>query len=89
MQEVPPIDPCGIDESATHERHWIDFIGYANRTGDLRSATRLSDFYTARRWHSTVAHTDAFRHAGLEHVLQLWLPGPFGPAAWPCGAPRC
>ena len=56
-------------------------------SGDLRSATRLSDFYSARQWHSTIAYTDAFRHVGIgEHVLQLCLPGPLGPAAWPyCG----
>jgi DNA-binding CsgD family transcriptional regulator len=82
----PVFDRSGIDESATHGRHWIDFVGYPDRSGDLRSVTKVSDFYSARQWHSTVAHTEAFRHLGLEHVLQLWLPGRLGPAAWPCGA---
>jgi DNA-binding CsgD family transcriptional regulator len=87
MQEVPPVDASGLDEMATEGCNWSDFVGYPDYSGDLRSATRLSDFYSARRWHSTVAYTDFFRHTGIaEHVLQLCLPGQLGPAAWPdCG----
>ena len=87
MQEIPPIDVSGIDEMATLACNWSEFCWYPGRSGDLRSATRLSDFYSARQWHSTIAYTDAFRHVGIgEHVLQLCLPGPLGPAAWPyCG----
>jgi DNA-binding CsgD family transcriptional regulator len=90
MQEVPPYDLTGIDESATEWWNWIEFTGYPGCSGDLRSATKVSDFYSARQWHSTVAYTDAFRHMGIaEHVLQLCLPGQLGPAAWPyCGGAK-
>ena len=86
MQEIPPIDVSGIDEMATEGSNWREFCWYPACSGDLRSATRLSDFYSARQWHSTIAYTDAFRHVGIgEHVLQLCLPGPLGPAGWPRG----
>jgi DNA-binding CsgD family transcriptional regulator len=86
MQEIPPIDVSGIDEMATEGSNWREFCWYPACSGDLRSATRLSDFYSARQWHSTIAYTDAFRHLGIgEHVLQLCLPGPLGPAGWPRG----
>ena len=89
MQEVPPIDLSGIDEMATEWWNWLEFTGYPGCSGDLRSATKVSDFYSARQWHSTVAYTDAFRHMGMEHVLQLCLPGQLGPAAWPyCGGAK-
>ena len=88
-QEIPPTDLSGIDEMATEWWNWREFISYAGCSGDLRSVTKVSDFYSARRWHSTVAYTDAFRHLGLEHVLQLCLPGQLGPAAWPhCGGAK-
>src|SRR5512146_2515233 len=84
MQEIPPTDLSGIDESATEWWHWSEFTAYPSRSGDLRSVTKVSDIYSARRWHSTVAYTEAFRHTGIgEHVLQLCLPGQLGPAAWP------
>jgi DNA-binding CsgD family transcriptional regulator len=87
MQEVPPVDASGLDEMATEGCNWSDFVGYPDYSGDLRSVTKVSDFYSARRWHSTIAYTDFFRHTGIaEHVLQLCLPGQLGPAAWPdCG----
>jgi DNA-binding CsgD family transcriptional regulator len=89
-QEIPPTDLSGIDEMATEGFNWIEFTGYPDLSGDLRSVTKVSDFYSARQWHSTVAYTDAFRHLGMgEHVLQLCLPGQLGPAAWPfCGGAK-
>jgi DNA-binding CsgD family transcriptional regulator len=50
--------------------------------------TKVSDFYSARQWHNTIPHTDLFRPLGLEHVLQLCLPGQLGPAAWPCSGAK-
>ena len=50
--------------------------------------TKVSDFYSARQWHSTIPYTDFFRPQGVEHVLQLCLPGLLGPAAWPCSAAK-
>ncbi len=81
--------------SATEGSNWRRVLLAIPRcSGDLRSATRLSDFYSARQWHSTIAYTDAFRHVGIgEHVLQLCLPGQLGPAAgenrWAAQAGGC
>ncbi len=40
------------------EVFWDDFwasepCSYPDRTGDLRIVTKISDFYSARQWHST------------------------------------
>jgi DNA-binding CsgD family transcriptional regulator len=76
MQEIPPVDYGGRDESATDGHLWSEFTWYPIRSGDLRSVTLVSDFYSARQWHSTIPHTDFFGPLGIEHVLQLCLPGP-------------
>lgn len=47
---------------------------YPSHTGDLRSVTKLSDFYSARQWHATGHYADNARPAGLEHKLQVCLP---------------
>jgi DNA-binding CsgD family transcriptional regulator len=57
------------------------FCSYPDRTGDLRSVIRITDFYSVRQWHSTGMYTDCIRPLGLEHALGLYLPGPPGPAA--------
>jgi DNA-binding CsgD family transcriptional regulator len=88
MQELPPVDISGVDESASDGWHWPEFSLYPEYSGDLRSVTLVSDFYSARQWHSTVPHTDFFRPLGFEHVLQLCLPGRLGPAAWPESAAK-
>jgi len=56
---------------------------YPERTGDLRSVVKPSDFYSARQWHSTGMYCDYHRPHGLEHELQLCLPDPAGLSAGP------
>ncbi len=56
---------------------------YPERTGDLRSVVKPSDFYSARQWHSTGMYSDILRRHGIEHQLQLCLPDPAGPSAGP------
>ena len=51
---------------------------YADSSGDLRSITKISDFYSARQWHATGMYADYFRPGGTEHELMLCLPS--GPA---------
>ena len=46
---------------------------YPERTGDLRSVVKPSDFYSARQWHSTGMYSDYHRPYGIEHELQLCL----------------
>jgi DNA-binding CsgD family transcriptional regulator len=49
---------------------------YPERTGDLRSVVKPSDFYSAPQWHSTPMYSDCLRPQGYEHNLQLCLPDP-------------
>jgi len=68
---------------ADWERFWTcrsecQFCSYPERTGDLRSIVKVSDFYSARQWHNTGMYTDIFRPQGYEHQLQLFLPDPAG-----------
>ena len=64
--------------------HWeCQFCSYPERTGDLRSVVKISDFYSARQWHSSGMYSDIFRPQGFEHQLQLCLPDPAGLSAGP------
>lgn len=63
--------------------HYWDclFCSYADRTGDLRSVIKITDFYSARQWHSSGMRSAIFRPMGLEHQLQLCLAATPRPAA--------
>jgi len=64
--------------------HWAcQACSYPERTGDLRSVVKPSDFYSARQWHSTGMYSDRLRPQGYEHDLQLCLPDPAGLSAGP------
>src|SRR5437763_5144556 len=43
-------------------------------TGDLRRHMLISDFYSARQWHSTGMYQDCCKPYGNEHELMLCLP---------------
>jgi hypothetical protein len=47
---------------------------YPDRSGDLRSVTAASDFYSARQWHSTAMYSEYIRPVGMEHEMLLCLP---------------
>ena len=53
---------------------------YPDRTGDLRSVVKVTDFYSSRQWHSTGMYYDMLRPWGHEHELMLTLPAMPGPA---------
>jgi DNA-binding CsgD family transcriptional regulator len=80
-QQVPPDnDGVGVDVQVFWENYrGSDFCTYCARSGDLRSVTKLSDFYSARRWHSTALYSDYFRLWGTERALLMVLPA--GPAS--------
>jgi DNA-binding CsgD family transcriptional regulator len=60
--------------------HWAcQSRSYPERTGDLRSIVKTSDFYSARQWHSTGMYCDFYRTLAHEHELQLCLPDPAAP----------
>ena len=56
---------------------------YPERTGDLRSVVKSSDFYSARQWHSTSLYSNFLRPQRVEHQLQLCLPHPSGVSTGP------
>ena len=62
------------DPAAGWEHYWASICSYPDRSGDLRSVIKVSDFLSARQWHSTGFYHDAFRPYGIEHHLQLCLP---------------
>jgi len=76
-QEVPftgTPEPEDIDR-AYWQHYWqSQFCSYPGRTGDLRSIVKITDFYSARQWHSTGMYTDHDRLLGTEHCLMLCLP---------------
>jgi hypothetical protein len=68
--------------------HWQQYwdcqpCSYPDRTGDLRSIVKITDFYSARQWHSTGMYTDVYRPQGAEHELQVFLPDPAALTAEP------
>jgi DNA-binding CsgD family transcriptional regulator len=56
---------------------------YPDRTGDLRSIVKISDFYSARQWHSIGTGCGLNRPMGFEHDLMLTLPATPGPGLEP------
>ena len=71
------------DPAAFWEHFWDSTCSYPDRTGDLRSVIKISDFYSARQWHSTGMYRDCCRPDGIEHQLSLCLPAGPGPTAGP------
>src|SRR5262249_53994406 len=63
------------------EHYWSSSAAsYRDRSGDLRSVIKISDFYSPRQWHSTGLYHDACRPDGIEHQLMLCLPAGDGRA---------
>jgi DNA-binding CsgD family transcriptional regulator len=94
--QLIPVTQCGRgrdpqgrcaaeDLQPVHWQHYWDCqpCSYPDRTGDLRSIVKVTDFYSARQWHSTGMYTDVYRPQGAEHELQLFLPDPAALTAEP------
>jgi DNA-binding CsgD family transcriptional regulator len=84
-QDIPAGNGDAAGEDAP-EVFWDHFwtsepCSYPDRTGDLRSITKISDFYSARQWHSTGMYHDILHPAGIEHQLTLCLPASPRPIA--------
>jgi DNA-binding CsgD family transcriptional regulator len=85
-QEVPFTDtpePEDIDQVYWQHYWHCQFCSYPGRTSDLRSIVKITDFYSARQWHSTGMYTDHDRPLGIEHCLMLCLPEVPGRTAGP------
>jgi DNA-binding CsgD family transcriptional regulator len=72
VTEGPTEDPAY--QQLYWELYWDSICSYPDRTGDVRSVTTVSDFYSARQWHSTAMYSEMFRPDGLDHELLLCLP---------------
>jgi DNA-binding CsgD family transcriptional regulator len=74
MQDIPAGDGEEDDERAFWAHYWdCEACCYPDRSGDLRSITKISDFYSARQWHSTGMYRDRFR-GQIEHEMMVCLP---------------
>jgi DNA-binding CsgD family transcriptional regulator len=65
------------DDEIGDEVHWAHFWDcppccYPDRSGDLRSVTKISDFYSARQWRSTGMYSEYLQP--MQHNLLLCLP---------------
>ncbi len=84
-QDLPADCDDGEAYDEAHWEHFWDFdpCAYPARSGDLRSVTKISDFYSSRQLHRTGMYSDYSRPLGLEHHLRLCLPACPGPAVGP------
>jgi DNA-binding CsgD family transcriptional regulator len=72
-QNIPAGDVAD-DERAFWAHYWdCDPCCYPDRKGDLRSVTKISDFYSVRQWHGTGMYRDHF-HGEIEHEMMVCLP---------------
>jgi DNA-binding CsgD family transcriptional regulator len=51
---------------------------YPERSGDFKSVTKTSDFYSRLGWHSAPMFCDYLRHFGVEDEIVACLPAPPG-----------
>jgi DNA-binding CsgD family transcriptional regulator len=74
--------PDDVDDpgEAAFWRHYWDTLScsYRDRTGDDRSITMLSDFYTQRQWHNTGMYADYFGFVGCDYEVMLCISAPVG-----------
>jgi DNA-binding CsgD family transcriptional regulator len=81
------VEPCDgeqeEDASPFWAHYWSSSCSYPDRTGDVRSVVKISDFYSARQWHSTGMYQEWVRPAGIEHELLMHLPADSGWMAGP------
>jgi len=73
-----------FDVAPFWEHYWDDLpCSYPERTGDLRRAIKVSDFYSGRQWHSTGMYQDCCKPYGIEHEFLLCLSAAPGWTAGP------
>jgi DNA-binding CsgD family transcriptional regulator len=77
-QSLPESDGDPGDEAFW--RHYWDCLPccYPDRSGDDRSVTTISDFYTQRQFHDTGMYADYLRPLGVEHEAMVCISAPAG-----------
>jgi DNA-binding CsgD family transcriptional regulator len=89
IQEIPVIPGGEALETGYWELHEAcEGCNYPERSGDLRSIIKITDFYSTRQWRSTGMYTDYYRPLGIAHDLMLTLPAGPGPATDPLQSVR-
>jgi DNA-binding CsgD family transcriptional regulator len=79
-----PADSGDVDPQVFWKHYWGSApCSYPDRSGDLRRVTTVSDFYSARQWHSSGMYADYFRLWGVEHELLMCLPAASGQSTGP------
>jgi DNA-binding CsgD family transcriptional regulator len=71
-QEIPPFsDAPGYE--VLDQAFWEHYPDYpvCRQAARTRSVVKITDFYSARQWHSTGMYTDCHRLQGCEHSLTV------------------
>jgi DNA-binding CsgD family transcriptional regulator len=68
---------------ADEDLFWLHFwdcqpCSYSVVSGDERTVTTISDFYSLRLWHHTGMYNDCLRHFGVDHEAIVCLSSPRG-----------
>jgi DNA-binding CsgD family transcriptional regulator len=72
-QAVPDVDGDPDTIAPFWEHYWDNLpCSYADLTGDVRRVTTISDFYSARQWHSSAMYSDCFPE--VDHSIMVCLP---------------
>ncbi len=80
-QDLPVPEDCEFSEEFWREQFWSYLhCSYPQRTGDLRSVTMISDFYSDRQYHQTPMYAGFLRGRDIEHEILLCLPA--GPSRY-------
>jgi DNA-binding CsgD family transcriptional regulator len=73
-QDIPADDDSEAYDQGFWEHFWdFDPCTYPKRSGDVRSVTKFSDFYSARQLHRTGMYCDYWRPLDVEHGLRVCL----------------
>jgi DNA-binding CsgD family transcriptional regulator len=73
------LPPCGLSAGELGQLLALPAMQLSDRTGDMRSAVKISDFYSARQWRSVGAGCGINQPLGFDSNLMLTLapiPGP-------------
>jgi DNA-binding CsgD family transcriptional regulator len=83
-QDYPSAGPAGdpgadSDDDPFWAHYWQSLpCSYPSTSGDERSITTISDFYTDREWHATGMYIDCLKTQGVEREAMLCLSAPAG-----------
>ena len=75
--------PGCVHDAGLSPVFWAHYWGcppcsYPERSGDFKSVTKTSDFYSQRQWHSAPMYCDLLRQDGVEDEIVACLPAPPG-----------